>query len=358
MILDTSQQGASASSSWGALLGDSSSKKDERWRSDESPDENKKIEKMAERKRQLREDMWTLLEKTRDTGSSCALEAFPPSCFDKIPHFTGCKDAAWWFTQLPEFHRARIIKINPSLAQQELRFYCLLRGKKIISAEPMTEEVMREHEKKTRISHETKTQRQGNSDDTPFTFYLLDPERIPKSKWRRASSKAGAREFGIKIDLFCCKNNTSRALSGVVPSEKEDKINSSSWDTLCGKDRMIDLLITGVTVVSLNGVRLGKGKGYAEREWEIFARRGLVDVHKTLVCTTCHELQVKPYLNVGHHMDPGHDLGIDIIVTPSYWWRVKKRIEKPAYPLARCVTLRTHTPGPPAVRGNSSSTRE
>ena len=43
--------------------------------------------------------------------------------------------------------------------------------------------------------------------------------------------------------------------------------------------------------VGVNGVRLGKGLGYAELEWAILVELGVVS-ERTLVLTTVHEDQV------------------------------------------------------------------
>ena len=69
-------------------------------------------------------------------------------------------------------------------------------------------------------------------------------------------------------------------------------------------------------MVSTNGVRLGKGLGYAELEWAILYLHGMVS-DKTVVMTTVHDCQVFPAAELPTSLMCRHDLPVDVIVTPS-----------------------------------------
>jgi len=53
---------------------------------------------------------------------SDVLKDYPRPCHEKIPNFKGCEAAARRLSGLREFISAKVIKVNPSLAQMHLRF--------------------------------------------------------------------------------------------------------------------------------------------------------------------------------------------------------------------------------------------
>merc|ERR1712224_211094 len=119
------------------------------------------------------------------------------------------------------------------------------------------------------------------------------------------SSKAGARMLGRKV-MYCRESRKLRYTC--VDDAGVDFFTNESFSL------HVDLLITGVTAVSKNGVRLGKGMGYAEREYEILREAGAVSSRPgTLVATTCHRLQLFDYLDYAEYMDERHDVGVDLI---------------------------------------------
>lgn len=74
----------------------------------------------------------------------------------------------------------------------------------------------------------------------------------------------------------------------------------------------IDLLVTGASVVSRNGVRFGKGHGYFDLEWAMLYQIGAVDRY-TPVIAFVHDCQV-----VDLALDPSpFDTVCDLIVTPT-----------------------------------------
>jgi 5-formyltetrahydrofolate cyclo-ligase len=75
----------------------------------------------------------------------------------------------------------------------------------------------------------------------------------------------------------------------------------------------VDLVVTGCVAVDASGARLGKGGGFSDLELALAAEAGLVDA-RTVVVTTVHELQV---LDAGAVPTTGHDIHVDVIVTPG-----------------------------------------
>ena len=60
--------------------------------------------------------VWDLMEE------SDLVKDYPRPCHEKIPNFRGCEAAANRVARLREFQSARVVKVNPSLAQMHLRF--------------------------------------------------------------------------------------------------------------------------------------------------------------------------------------------------------------------------------------------
>jgi len=61
---------------------------------------------------------------------------FPRPSHGRIPNFRYCESAAENVTSLDCFKRARIIKINPSLAQEPLRYLTLTYNKILLTPTP------------------------------------------------------------------------------------------------------------------------------------------------------------------------------------------------------------------------------
>ncbi len=123
-------------------------------------------------------------------------------------------------------------------------------------------------------------------------FILLDPRMIPSSRYAEAATIRGAYRYG-KI---------------VKP-----------WDL-----PSIDLVVVGSVAVNLQGARLGKGEGYAELEYAIL--RTVCKINdNTLVVTTVHDVQI---VNEPIPVEE-HDVGVDIIVTPTKIHYVLPRPAKP-----------------------------
>lgn len=84
---------------------------------------------MPDAKQQLRERVWTLLERRR-------VARFPFPVTGRIPNFQGAEQAAARAAALPEWQRARRLKCNPDAPQRALRLRALREGKIVFMAVP------------------------------------------------------------------------------------------------------------------------------------------------------------------------------------------------------------------------------
>jgi 5-formyltetrahydrofolate cyclo-ligase len=85
-----------------------------------------------------------------------------------------------------------------------------------------------------------------------------------------------------------------------------------------------DVMITGASAVSFEGVRFGKGHIFFDIEWGIFSDLGLVD-QTTPVITLVHDLQV-----VDDRLFPAPtDILVDTIVTPTRVLEVETKTPRP-----------------------------
>lgn len=172
---------------------------------------------------------------------------------NKIPDFVGSDRAARRLTELAAWHSARVVKTGPDTAQLPVRIQALEDGKLLYMAVP-------------KLAQE-------------LPFYLLDPARLP----------APPAEIAAK--------NAARELASMVSIREM---------------QLIDLIICGSVAVDRNGIRLGKGAGYADIEVALLTEAGLVGP-QTVIATTVHALQVVD----GPLPEREHDFRVDIIATPD-----------------------------------------
>ncbi|QJA06077.1 5-formyltetrahydrofolate cyclo-ligase [Thermosulfurimonas marina] len=182
-----------------------------------------------------------------------------PGAWGRIPNFVGAEEAARRALELPEVQRARVVFVNPDSPQYPLRAELLSAGKVLVMAAPKL------------------------SGEKPFL--LLDPTRIKPHPLRVATLK-GAFRYGIRIG----------------PEEAP----------------LVDLFVTGCVAVSPEGARLGKGGGFADREYALLLKAGRL-APGAPVLTTVHEFQILS----GIPQEP-HDLRVDILVTPERVLRVSR----------------------------------
>ena len=120
---------------------------------------------MLRRKREIRERIWDLLERS-------GVAAFPRPVHGRIPNFVGAESACRKLRESGEWAAARVVKINPDAPQRPCREAALAEGKVVVMPTP-------------RI-------REG--------FLLLDPRAVPRGAYREASTISGAFRWGVKIN--------------------------------------------------------------------------------------------------------------------------------------------------------------
>ena len=173
------------------------------------------------------------------------------SVHDKIPHFLGCEDAAALVSDLPEWQAARAVKSNPDQAQRPLRQLALEQGKLLYMAVP-------------RLKDER-------------VFIELDPAR-PEVDPKKASTISGAFKVGRPVYVH--------------------------------EMQPVDVVISGSVAVNRQGVRIGKGGGFADLEYGLAAAAGIL-TPDTPVITTVHPMQVLdeelPWTQ--------HDVPLDFVIT-------------------------------------------
>ncbi|MEM1562680.1 MAG: 5-formyltetrahydrofolate cyclo-ligase [Candidatus Bathyarchaeia archaeon] len=179
-------------------------------------------------KEEIRRRIWDLMEKTN-------VASFPRPVYGRIPNFVGAEVAARRLSELEEFKRARVVKVNPDSPQKSVRYLTLQSGKILLIPTPRL--------------------RSG--------FLLLNPSKIPRSVYGEASTIHGAFKYGEACRLRD------------IPK--------------------VDLLVVGSVAVSRDGARVGKGGGYSELEYGILREVGAVD-NSTPILTTVHDIQIVDFV--------------------------------------------------------------
>ena len=189
-----------------------------------------------------------------------------PGPAGRIPNFTGAEAAAERLRATDVWRRAATVKCNPDSPQWPVRQRALEDGKTVFMAVP-------------RLAAER-------------PFLRLDPDRLDTTP-RKASSIKGATRAGRPVDL--------------------DELEA------------VDLVVAGCVAVGEDGVRLGKGGGFADLELALATAAGLVG-RGTALATTVHDLQLRP---AGSVPRTDHDVGLDLVVTPTRVIEVRRRGRRP-----------------------------
>lgn len=177
-----------------------------------------------------------------------------PGPRNRIANFVGAEAAAERLRATEAWRRAGTLKANPDSPQWPVRARALEDGKLLYMAVP-------------RLA-------------LPDPFFLLDPGHLADTP-RRASSIKGATASARPV-----------AVTDLEP---------------------VGLVVTGCVAVARDGVRLGKGGGFSDLEFAIASEAGLIGPN-TLVATTVHPVQLLP---AGAIPSTGHDIAVDLIVTPE-----------------------------------------
>ncbi len=175
---------------------------------------------------------------------------FPLPCYGRIPNFIGSEEASKMIIKLPEFKKAHFIFSAPDYVLYHLREIILQNRKQLLVA-------------------------------TPHIAEFITLKNIPLSLIHKAITIKGMYKFGTQIRL----NQISRPL---------------------------DIFCQGSVAIDRIGNRLGKGKGYGDREFHLLKEEGIID-NKTLVVTLVHDAQILE--NFTELMQP-QDVKVQVVLTP------------------------------------------
>lgn len=154
---------------------------------------------------------------------------FPFPIRGRIPNFKGAEEAASRVFQLAVYREATVVKVNPDSPQLPIRAQVLMDRKTLFVPTPRL--------------------RAG--------FIEVRPEWVPHGEERKAASLSHIKKYGKEC-----------ALTDLPP---------------------IDLFVVGSVALTRDGRRIGKGEGYADREYAILRALGQQEIP---VVSTVHHLQV------------------------------------------------------------------
>ena len=126
-------------------------------------------------------------------------------------------------------------------------------------------------------------------------FLLLEPGSVPPGLEKAAAWLDGMEHFGRSVSL-------------------EDLTHIGRFDVIA----------TGASAVSIDGVRFGKGHAFFDLEWGMFTDLGLAD-EQSLIVAAVHDVQiVEERLNVSEN-----DIALDFIATPSRLIEITRNRRRP-----------------------------
>jgi 5-formyltetrahydrofolate cyclo-ligase len=184
-----------------------------------------------------------------------------------IPDFDGVEQATDRIAALPAWADSKLAFVTPDNSMTELRRRLIVEGKAFVMS--------------------TYNMQRGFLYMAPG---IVPPEAAPFAAWLD-----GMEHFARPIDLA--------ELSAI------------------GR---FDLLATGASAVTKDGLRFGKGHTYFDLEWGMFTDLGLAD-EKTPVAAIVHDVQV-----VDEQLSPSDtDIQVDYIATPSRLATVERHNRRP-----------------------------
>jgi 5-formyltetrahydrofolate cyclo-ligase len=189
-----------------------------------------------------------------------------PGAEGRIPNFADARAASERLARHAAWKRAKTIKANPDAPQTHARRLALDQGKTLVMAVP-----------RLRADH---------------PFRLLAPSKLTKDQRREAATIKGALKHGRVLDIE------------QVPH--------------------LDLILCGSVAVNLKGARIGKGGGFSDLEYALLAESGKVS-DRTVIATTVHPIQIL----TENLPTTGHDIPVDLVVTPRAAIDVERAYERP-----------------------------
>lgn len=131
-------------------------------------------------------------------------------------------------------------------------------------------------------------------------FLQLDPEDVPAGDAAFASVLDGMNKFAERRPLESLETDHSP----------------------------LDIMVTGASFVTQDGLRMGKGHGFFDLEWAMLREIGLA-TEDTIVVAAVHDVQFLKENKRSGDMVAEHDTIVDHIVTPSEIHHVENAPSKP-----------------------------
>jgi len=194
----------------------------------------------------------------------------PEGDYGKIPDFKGRDIAAELLAGTEEWKQSKTIFCSPDSAQIPVRYLALKEDKILIMASPNLE----------------------------HGYLYLEGSRLNGHE-NEASTKEGAFKHCTRFFDFGEKSS----------SDLEGSLNNDSSDNII--DIAIDMVVEGSVGVDRSGNRIGKGKGFADREIEDLFNKNIIDENTPLV-TTIHPFQLVDYIPM-----ESHDRKLNMIVSTN-----------------------------------------
>ncbi|UTR12283.1 5-formyltetrahydrofolate cyclo-ligase [Evansella sp. LMS18] len=163
-------------------------------------------------------DKQEIREKIWSTMTEEKVGRFPFPLKGRIPNFKGAEKAAQFIFQMEEYKQAEVIKVNPDSPQLPIRAQALKDGKTLLVPTPRLKD----------------------------GFIRVDSADVPPGEEKKAASLKHIHKYGRVISL---------------PELPE-----------------IDLFFAGSVALHRDGRRIGKGEGYADREYAIIRELGNRDI--------------------------------------------------------------------------------
>jgi 5-formyltetrahydrofolate cyclo-ligase len=148
-------------------------------------------------------------------------------------------------------------------------------------------------------------------------FLRLEPGDVPEGQAPFASTLDGMNRFASVIELA--------TMEATLP--------------------VVDCMVTGASLVTPDGLRMGKGHGFFDLEWAMLLEVGLVD-EDTDVIAVVHDVQVLEDV-AGQELAADHDTIVDAVVTPSRVIEIDGAPPKPSgirWPLLDLETVQAMPP--------------
>ncbi|MDZ7600358.1 MAG: 5-formyltetrahydrofolate cyclo-ligase [Hoeflea sp.] len=186
---------------------------------------------------------------------------------DFIPDFEGVEAATDRICALPAYQACQLAFVTPDNSMTELRRRLIVQRVPLVTA---TYNIQR-------------------------GFLYIAPDAVPEGAEHYAAWLDGIEHFARPVTL----------------------------EEIAGLGRF-DLMATGASAVSADGVRFGKGHGFFDLEWGMFTDLGLA-MDTTPVAAIVHDVQV-----VEDHLQMNAtDIPVDFIATPSRLIRVERQERRP-----------------------------